>query len=202
MTLSWRIVTPDEWDRLPTEPQAGAAAVRRIAARQFRGQDHLPHLRAQLEDTLVKTLADARETGGVELYLSNILVGDIPLPTSLVVSVLPWTEEAGDKRALEILQEELERAELDDGQDFESTVEQVDGGHALRRITTMPHSGLGAEAALPDSFGLQWWFPMPGEEPALLLLSFSSPLVMLRDGLTELFDAVASTVRFVVPAEV
>ena len=198
----YRLVTPKDWVRIPLEPQPRGRAVRALVDRQFAGQDHLPHLRRGAIEELETQAAAAYESGGVEMYVSMMVLGPVPVATSLVVSLVPGLGRVLDDVELRALAEELAVPPADDdGQRRveSSEVRTLPGvGPAIRSGSTTtvpagpePVEGFATDAF--DSFGIDWYVPVPQGTGEMLLLSYSSPMMPLREALEELCDTVTAT---------
>ena len=85
----YRIATPEGWERVVLNPETWDPVIARIVDDQFKGQDNVPHIKAQLRESLRRQAAEALANGGLELYLSLMRVADMPLPGSLVVTFIP-----------------------------------------------------------------------------------------------------------------
>jgi hypothetical protein len=180
------LVTPEDWYRLPLlEEQRLRRGVGELVDRQFHGRDDRPTLRRELVDALLEQAHRAREGGGVDMYLSDLPIGGVPLALSLVVALVPFPTGA---TALE------ELAPGFDDEGVQTTVVELPAGWALRRqrveATDTPELGV----SQLDTLLVDYVLPGPGE--TALMLTFSSPLVLVADALAELFEAVAGTVRW------
>lgn len=181
------LVAPDDWYRLPlTDEAALQRAVDAVVTRQFRGTDDQPVLRRQSAAALQDRARQARDNGGVDMYLSTEFVSGMPLALSLVVSLVPRPPAGDSLRAL--------ARGLDDD-DARAVLVDLPSGQAVRRqrVGTLDLGEVDATGA-QDVLLVDYSFLGPGD--TLLLLSFSSPLVPVADALAELFEAVASTVRW------
>ena len=186
------LVTPEDWYRLPLlEESALKRAVTEYAGRQFRGKDDRPTLRRELVDALLSEAHRAREGGAVDMYLSGLPVGGIPLAISLVVTLVPVPSEGAGSV------DEWAPGFDDDG--VQATVVELPAGRAVRRQRVdAVDLGTLAEPGTPPLDTLLVDYLLPGPGGTALLLTFSSPLVPVAEALAELFEAVAGTVRWTV----
>lgn len=199
--VGYRLVVPDGWRRIEAGEEHRERHVARLVAEQFSGVDHLPHVRRRLQDSLLAYVARAWEDGAVELYLSVLRAGPLPLSSSLVVSYLPGPErgtlEEQDHQQMLLSAAREERA---DRQVTDVRLLTSPEGWAVRRLVDReaPAGGdaLGQALGPNPTFGVDWFHPVPGSSGATLLLSFSSPLLPLRADLTALFDTVATTLAW------
>jgi len=183
------IVTPEDWYRLPLlEEPALERAVAEFVGRQFRGKDDRPTLRREFVHVLRQQAHRAREGGAVDMYLSGLPVGGVPLAISLVVTLVPFPSGV---RSLDAVAPALD----DDG--VQATVVELPSGSAVRRqrVDTVDLDDLADPGTPPlDTLLVDYLLPGPGD--TALLLAFSSPLVPIAEALAELFEAVAGTVRW------
>jgi hypothetical protein len=180
------LVTPEDWYRLPLlEEERLRRGVAELVDRQFRGKDDRPTLRRELVDAVLEQAHRAREGGGVDMYLSHLPIDGVPLALSLVVSLVPFAADAID----------LERLApgLDD-EGVQATVVDLPAGRALRRERVEARDASDLAVSQLDTLLVDYVLPGPGE--TALMLTFSSPLVVVADALAELFEAVAATVRW------
>jgi hypothetical protein len=180
------LVTPEDWFRLPLlEEERLQRAVREFVGRQFRGKDDRPALRRELVDALIDQAHRARDVGAVDMYLSDLPIGGVPLALSLVVTLLPSPPDLTNL-------EDLAPGFDDDG--VQATVVDLPSGRALRRQRVQPMDAEEFEVRQLDTLLVDYLVPGPGD--TALLLTFSSPLVPVAEALAELFEAVAGTVRW------
>jgi hypothetical protein len=180
------LVTPEDWFRLPLlEEERLQRAVREFVSRQFRGKDDRPTLRRELVDALLDQAHRARDGGAVDMYLSDLPIGGVPLALSLVVTLLPSPPDLTNL-------EDLAPGFDDDG--VQATVVDLPSGRALRRQRVQPMDAEEFEVRQLDTLLVDYLVPGPGD--TALLLTFSSPLVPVAEALAELFEAVAGTVRW------
>jgi len=141
-----------------------------------------------VERTLLDSSRAAAEGGGLEMYVSTEVVAGVPLAISLVVTVLSAPASAGDTPMAELVREL--------GQDgSEVTLVELAAGRAVRRRRTDRPREIADLGAPDDSVLVDFFVPVPGHD-ALVLLSFSTPLLPLADALAEFFEAIAGTARW------
>jgi hypothetical protein len=180
------MVTPEDWYRLPLlEEERLKRAVGEFVGRQFQGRDDRPTLRHEIVDALLDQAHQAREGGAVDMYLSDLPIGGIPLALSLVVTLIPVPPDLPDVEAL---------APGFDDDGVQATVVELPSGRALRRQRVQPMDAEDLGVRQLDTLLVDYLMPGPGE--TALLLTFSSPLVPVAEALAELFEAVAGTVRW------
>ncbi|WP_122816370.1 hypothetical protein [Nocardioides pantholopis] len=208
---AYRLATPADWWRIDLEPAARAASINRLVDLQVPADDQ-PLLRRQIRAELEQRAEQAYRSGGVELHLSRMMAGPMPVAASLVVSLVPGAPQDparaadGEQPGLaaataETLAEVLAVSEDPDVSVDSCEVRREPPGPAVRReLTTRtpppPGDPVAEELGPVPGFTVEWFVPVPNGAGACLLLAFSSPLVTLRDQLTGLFDAVAETLRW------
>jgi hypothetical protein len=84
----YRLTVPDGWFRIPLEPDEREQAIRELTARQLRGLDGAPLMKARLRRHLADRAEAAWQVGGIELYLSLVAAGRLPLAASLLVTLV------------------------------------------------------------------------------------------------------------------
>lgn len=177
------ILTPADWYRIPLRPvERRGASVRALVDRQFHGVDDQPILKRRTLEDLRGAAEEAANKGGLVLYLSTQELMGVPLPASLLVTLVPT---GGDALS-------MARALADEG---EVGLRDLPAGRAVRsRVTERFKDTRRMGSVFKDTL-LQYYIPLPGE-PEMLLLSFGSPLEPLAEAMTELFDAIAGSVRW------
>ena len=190
--LAYRLLLPEQWVKLPADPTAMRAAARRHLEHRFADlpRDRTAQLRRSLEDDLVRLADAAGSAYAVDILLLSLDVAERPVSASCLVSLVPIP--LADAAALGTL-----AAELGDGA---LTSEVVDlGPHRVVRVTRDEQPAAEGPAVVADWDGrsrlVDVYVPVPDSE-ATLLLSFATPVVPLFDVLTELFDAMVSTLQW------
>lgn len=196
----YHVVTPRSWHRVPLEPvERTRSSIAALVGRQLEGDDRPAERRALVQE-LEDLAARSRANGGVELYLSQMQAGGLTVAASLVVSYL-----AGDGQGVgpEALLDLARGLGADDGVTVESCdVEHLPQvGDTVRRATSRVQTDTGVidgeeQSVTSYSVGVDYLVPVPASGGAILLLSFSTPLVAAQEALTDLFDTIAATVRW------
>ncbi|MER6219554.1 hypothetical protein ABT189_03010 [Streptomyces sp900105755] len=186
----YRLAVPEGWERIVLDPERWAHRIDKVVKRGLRRTKAGPQLEAALAERMREQAEAAHANGGVEMYVMNQLLGQVPVSAGLVVTLLrpaPGTE-AGDlgdvARSLAV------RATAED-----VTLVDLPAGPAVR------HRYLRRPAA-DDPDGnklavthLDVYLAVPNSDQRLLL-SFSTPMEPLADALVGLFDAVARTLQW------
>lgn len=142
---------------------------------------------------LQRKAKDAYKVGGIELYLSTLTIGPVPLASSLLISVPP-PEEWPECSDAEELAGHL--ADGDIGEDGELGVAELEAaGNAVRhRRREAPDPAAQMGNTLPTTT-LTYYVPVPASTQ-WLMLNFSTPVDPLADRMVELFDTVAGTLHW------
>ncbi|MFF1698279.1 hypothetical protein ACFVXC_32440 [Streptomyces sp. NPDC058257] len=202
----YNVIVPDGWFQLLLDPDDRDRAIVALAERQFRGIDNAPRLKEQFMRELQRKAREAYRAGGMELYLSTLTIGPIPLASSLLISMLSpdaWPQnldvEALAEHLLVLDAQKAEARERTGCLASElSVVEVVDleaVGKAVRRRCREapdPEHQLGNE--LPTTT-LSYYVSIPATT-SWLLMNFSTPMDPLADKMVELFDVVAGTLHW------
>jgi hypothetical protein len=169
----YAITVPGSWALIPLQPGRREKAISALIRRQFASTPGAAGVKAALRRHLSDLAEAAWQTGGIEFYLSLMMAGPLPVPASLLVTLIP-PPPSGPMPAEAMALEAKKR---------NRSVSFVPGpaGTAVR-----------AQAAAAD---LSFYFSVPGSG-AWLLLAFSGPDGPLAPALAELFDAIAATLRW------
>ncbi|MGW3448990.1 hypothetical protein [Streptomyces sp. NPDC001076] len=175
------LVVPDGWFRIPLEPDGWKGPIRALAERVFDGQDDAVLLKREFSKALLARAEEGYENGGVELYISTMSIGPVPLSSSLLVTVVPPEQDFrldARGRSQQITAVELPFA----------------GPASMRRTRTVPDADDSSGNQLPVTV-VDYAVRVPGTE-AVLLLTFSTSLDMFADALVDLFEAVAKSLHW------
>jgi hypothetical protein len=85
----YAITVPDSWALIPLEPGRREKAIGALIRRQFAGTQGAAGVRAALRRHLTDLAEAAWQTGGIEFYLSLMMAGPLPVPASLLVTLIP-----------------------------------------------------------------------------------------------------------------
>lgn len=169
----YAITVPDSWALIPLEPGARAKAIGGLIRRQFADIPGSTVVKAALRRHLTDLAEAAWQAGGIEFYLSLMKVGPLPIPASLLVTLIPPPPSGPvSVEAMTVLAKKRDRS---------ARIVLAPVGTAVR-----------AQTSATD---LSFYFPVPGSG-AWLLLAFSGPGGPLSPVLAELFDAIAATLRY------
>ncbi|MBT3163933.1 hypothetical protein HTV80_12525 [Streptomyces sp. Vc74B-19] len=185
----YNLIVPDGWFKLSLDPDERDRSIAALAQQQFRGMDNVPHLKDRVMRELQKTAKDAYQAGGIELYLSTLTIGSLPLSSSLLVSLpVPGAMPPGADVHTVVATMRQSGADV-------ALVTLAAAGRSIRELRTDvadPSVQLGS--TLPTTT-VKYYIPVPASDE-WLILSFSTPLDPLAKQMTELFDAVAGTLHW------
>jgi hypothetical protein len=165
----YRLTLPDSW-------------FRELAARQFRGLDGAPLMKARLRRHLADRAEAAWQVGGIELYPSLMAAGPLPLEASLLVTLVPPPPGGSMSAESPVV--------VSGGPGRSAELLELPAGRAVR----VRHQGARVSAETPSA-NLDVYLRVPGSG-AWLLLSFAATAGQLAAKMLTLFDAIAATVRW------
>ncbi|QKW09252.1 hypothetical protein HUT18_25590 [Streptomyces sp. NA04227] len=184
----YTVLVPHGWFQLPLDPEQRDRSIIALADQQFAGVDNAPVLKQRMMRDLQKQCKAAHRAGGLELYLSLITVGGLPLASSLLVSLV--ADGYPNCRTPHDLASRLRQIGR------EATVAPLDGsGDAVREQRTEapdPDRQMGNTLATTT---VVYNIPVPASEK-WLTLTFSTPLETIAPRMVELFDTVAGTLHW------
>lgn len=181
----YQILVPDGWFRISLGGADRYKAITTLVNRQFRGIDTVPDLKKETRQALRRTADSAYASGGIEMYVSLQTAGGFPLPASLVVMLTPPHENP----VAIVTPQRLAGTLASPGRDV--SVTDLPAGTAVRVRHRDTLNG-----GNPGPAQLDIHVPVPGSG-SYLILAFSTPLNPLADPMTELFDTIASTLRWI-----
>ncbi|MER5518691.1 hypothetical protein [Streptomyces sp. NPDC002763] len=186
----YRLAVPEGWERIVLDPDRWPYRIEKLVKRGLRRTKAGPRLEAALAERMREQAEAAHANGGVEMYVMNRILGQVPVSAGLVVTVLrpPPGTEAGDLG-------DVARSLALRGTAEDVTLVDLPAGPAVR------HRYLRRPAA-DDPDGnklavthLDVHLAVPHSDQRLLL-SFSTPMEPLADALVGLFDSVARTLQW------
>ncbi|MEU2422898.1 hypothetical protein ABZ619_18070 [Streptomyces sp. NPDC007851] len=196
----YRLAVPEGWERIVLDsPDRWTHRIDKLVKRGLRRTQATPQLEAALAERMRAQAEAAQANGGVEMYVVNQVLGQVPVSAGLVVTVLrpsPGTEpgDLGDIARSLALRADTKDAGIDD-----VTLVDLPAGPAvrhryLRRPAADDPDGNKLAVAHLDVYLA---VPQSGQR---LLLSFSTPtappLEPLVEALVTLFDSVARTLQW------
>ncbi|MER6268894.1 hypothetical protein [Streptomyces sp900105755] len=199
----YRLAVPDGWERIVLDsPERWTHRIDKLVKRRLRRTQATPQLEAALAERMREQAEAAQANGGVEMYVVDQVLGQVPVSAGLVVTVLrppPGTEpgDLGDiARSLALRTDGGEDGGAGAG---DVTLVDLPAGPAVRhRYLRRPAADDpdGNKLALAH-LDVYLAVPHSGQR---LLLSFSTPtappLEPLVEALVTLFDSVARTLQW------
>lgn len=170
----YAITVPDTWVLIPLEPTQRAKAISTLIRRQFAGIPSSATARTVLRRHLTDLAEAAWQAGGIEFYLSLMTAGPLPIPASLIVTLIPPPPPGPLP---------VEAAAL----------EAKKRNRSVSFMQAPAGTGVRTQGSATD---ISFYFLVPGSG-AWLLLSFSAPEGPLAAVMADLFDAIAGTLRWV-----
>ncbi|MFF4506629.1 hypothetical protein [Streptomyces sp. NPDC001401] len=184
----YRLAVPEGWERVVLDPDRWGYRIDKLVNRGLRRTQATPQLKAALAERMREQAAAAHANGGVEMYLVNQVIGQVPVSAGLVVTLLrpPPGTAAGELSDLAL---SLGRG------DGEVTLVDLPASPAVRhRYRRLPAADDPDGNKLPVTH-LDIHLAVPHSEQRLLL-SFSTPMEPLADALVTLFDSIARTLQW------
>src|SRR5450756_113336 len=83
------VTVPDTWALIPLEPGVREKAIGVLIRRQFAGTPGASGVKAAMRRHVTDIAEAAWQTGGIEFYLSLMKAGPVPLPASLLITLIP-----------------------------------------------------------------------------------------------------------------
>jgi len=187
----YRLAVPEGWERVVLDPDRWPHRIDKLVNRSLRRTKASPQLKAALAGRMVEQAEAAHANGGVEMYVFNQVLGQVPVSAGLVVTLLrpPAGTAAGDLG--DIALSLAARAASDD----EVTTVELPAGPAVRHLyrrRPAPDDPDGNKLLVTH---LDVYVGVPHSDQRLLL-SFSTPMEPLAEALVGLFDSIARTLQW------
>lgn len=192
------ITVPDTWFEIDVNPATRRASINDLVRERTRGVPELAERREEISRVLRDSARRAADSGALYCGVMVEAVEGTGLTASATVSLLPPRD--GDLR--------LDNAAAIASTLTEKVARDADDTWTKVSIIDLPGVGPAARSAgvedveLPDQSGwiratiMQTFVPIPTGE-GVILISCSSPNLVLVEPLLDLFDAVTGTFRFV-----
>ena len=202
------ILVPSSWYEFDIHPATRDASIREVVRARVRERPELAEHRADLVRTL-RRVADEAWTGGVLYFGAMAEIDDeVPLTASLTISVLDARDEAsggslasgGPQGIVSVLKQIPRGSRPTDPWRRVRLVDLPDAGQAARTEgiddVEIPRDNRSARMVMAQTF-----VPFPAGDPRVAVISAATPQLSLAEPMLELFDGIASTFRFIRPAE-
>ena len=194
-TTALSVVLPPTWWWIPLSPDgARVRAVDKLVDTQFKGVDDQPILKRHLRDQLLEATTSAFQGQGRVMAISLHRVGDIPVPATMTIyDVRTGMSPPGvGMTPLEMVQGHLAaRDDTGAGPSEDRDTAEVNAGPVLRRVVERQPSEDAGDDEQPMLVA-DYWVQNPSAD-GVAKVTFSTPLVPLREAMVELFDAVLGT---------
>jgi hypothetical protein len=184
----YRLAVPEGWERVVLDPGRWPHRIDKLVNRGLRRTRATPQLKAALAERIREQAEAAHANGGVEMYLVNQVVGQVPVSAGLVVTLLrpPPGAAHGDlsDTAVSLAARGADVTTID-----------LPAGPAVRhfyRRRPAPDDPDGNRLTVTH---LDVHLAVPNSDQRLLL-SFSTPVEPLADALVTLFDSIARTLQW------
>jgi hypothetical protein len=188
----YRIAVPEGWERVVLDPDRWPHRIDKLINRGLRRTKATPQLKAALADRLHAQAEAAHANGGVEMYLVNQIIGQVPVSAGLVVTILqpPPGTAAGNLSDIAL---SLGTSGAD------VTLVDLPAGPAVRHLHRQHPAADDPDGNKLPLTHLDLYLAVPNSEQRLLL-SFSTPtptaMEPLTDALVTLFDSIARTLQW------
>lgn len=193
-----RLALPGTWGRVDLDsPEAIASSIRKLVSRLAGRADKAASFRAELRAQFSR-LADKAAAGGAsEIYFAIEVVPGLPLPASLTVfwpdEVITGSVPTRPATVIELVQEALVSSPEAKGyQDL--LVEELAGTVTLRRTKVLENPET-VELPAHETLLVDYWLAVPGTQ-RVVLLTFSSTLLKVKESLLELFRATVGAIHW------
>ncbi|MCE7082105.1 hypothetical protein [Streptomyces sp. ST2-7A] len=198
----FHIKVPDTWWEFDIRPETREEGIRRLVRERVRANPRLAEHAETIASFLRRQAKEARDSGAAWIgCMADTFGGEVPVTASMTVSLLDARTSTGaalstDPRAIA-------------GQLKEVTARRE--GDPWRRVSTVeiPEVGIVARTEGVEDIRFrqdprpmrvvlsQTFIPVPGSANRVALVAGSSHTLELADSFLDVFDAVASTFRFV-----
>lgn len=199
------LAVPESWWEFDIRPEGREATVRALVDERVRAVPELASYRGDLSTLLRRMARDAYDSGA--LYLGRMAENfeGVPLTATMTVTVLGAANAQGVALSTDpqVIAGSLK------------TIVPRREGDAWRKVTTVeiPEVGVCARPSGVEDVQVeqgdartvrmaltQTYVPVPHRPGEIVLISGASPVLDLAEAFHDIFDAVTSTFRFVVPA--
>jgi hypothetical protein len=187
----YRLAVPEGWERIVLDPDRWTHRIDKLVNRALRRTKATPQLKAALADRMREQAEAAHANGGVEMYVVNQLLGQVPVSAGLVVTILQPPPGTATGELSDIAISLAARATPDD----EVTTTDLPAGPAVRHLYRRRPAADDPDGNKLTVTHLDVYLAVPHADQRLLL-SFSTPMEPLADALVGLFDSIARTLQW------
>ncbi|WP_405870250.1 MULTISPECIES: hypothetical protein [unclassified Streptomyces] len=187
----YRLAFPEGWERIVLDPDRWPHRIDKLVNRGLRRTKATPQLKAALAERMKAQAEAAHANGGVEMYLVNQLIGQVPVSAGLVVTVLKPQSGTAVGDLADIAMSLAARTAPDD----EVTTTDLPAGPAVRHLYRRRPEPDDPDGNKLTVTHLDVYLAVPHADQRLLL-SFSTPMEPLAEALVGLFDSIARTLQW------
>ncbi|MFL6077419.1 MAG: hypothetical protein ACJ73S_28995 [Mycobacteriales bacterium] len=189
----FRLLLPDNWVRYDLDPETYRASLATSVDRIVADDPKTEVLAREAQGLLAAHLLDAIDHGALLAASYTDTINGVPIGASLVVIRSPYPADPGGNRM-----------------GLKSIADMFTSGLTKGRMVGLPRVGpavlvtgreMVEEMRGTDGRPLQadttrYFVPFPGQDSPLLVLSFSSPTLLLADAFRKLFRAIAESLNW------
>ncbi|MFI0967417.1 hypothetical protein ACH4S8_39415 [Streptomyces sp. NPDC021080] len=184
----YRLAVPEGWERVVLDPDRWPHRIDKLVQRGLRRTQATPQLKAALAERIRDQAEAAHANGGVEMYLVNQVIGQVPVSAGLVVTLLrppPGTAPGGlADTAVSLAARGADVTTID-----------LPAGPAVRHLYRRRPAPDDPDGNKLTVTHLDVHLAVPNSD-LRLLLSFSTPMEPLADALVTLFGSIARTLQW------
>lgn len=192
------IQTPPHWWDLPLDPSSRHEDLVALVDRRA-GPALSPAMREELVATLEQAAAVAVAAGAVIASQVGVVGPGLAFGASVIVAV--DAVDSTDLSALDRYVAELSAGPEAVERDVEVVRVELAAGPAVRRRAIRTYVGLDEGEGSPEELTVQYFLPIPGTR-STAVVACGSPETGAVEDLTDLFEGIADTLRFVSADEV
>lgn len=189
----FRLLLPDSWVQYDLNPETYRASLAASVDRIVAGTPQAEAIARDGQVMLASHLMDAIEHGALLAASYTDTVNEVPIGASLVVIRSPYpADDSGHKMSLRAIADMFTTG-LSKGRMV--GLPRV-GPAVLVTSREMVEEMRGSDGRPMQADTTRYYVPFPGHDSPLLVLSFSSPTLLLADAFRKLFRAVAESLTW------
>ena len=190
----FRLALPATWIRLDLNPRSRKDNIDKLVRERLAAEPNAKKYWRAVASLLDQVAVQAVDSGAVRAWLYTDRIGDKPLSATLLVSIAPFNSHREGMAPVDLISERLSRHGAAGGRSSSTSIVDLPTGLGVRFRRRLPVDIPGAGKSV-EAETVQYWVPVPGVD-AVLVLSFSSPILPLAESFVELFDAIAGTLQW------
>jgi hypothetical protein len=189
----FRLLLPDSWVQYDLNPETYQASLAASVDRIVAGSPQAEAIARDGQALLASHLTDAIEHGALLAASYTDTVNEVPIGASLVVIRSPYpADNSGHRMSLKAIADMFTTG-LSKGRMV--GLPRV-GPAVLVTSREMVEEMRGSDGRPMQADTTRYYVPFPGHDSPLLVLSFSSPTLLLADAFRKLFRAVAESLTW------